>query len=107
MIRLVDLLEPVFGRWILVDIRVVLAGQRAERLLDLIGGRVPRHPEDFVVVAGHPTHSSRRLTTTAAGRSWLEPCPARAQHLDNRPGCAVAVLDHTNHLVTLRVERHP
>ncbi len=57
VIGLVDLFEPVFGRWILVDVRVILAGQRAERLLDLVGGRVPRHPEDFVVVAGH-----RRVT---------------------------------------------
>src|SRR6185503_8659019 len=45
VIGLIDLFEPFFGAWILVDIRVVLAGQRAERLLDLIGGRVPRHPE--------------------------------------------------------------
>jgi hypothetical protein len=37
VIGLVDLLEPFFGRWILIDVGVILAGQRAKRLLDLIG----------------------------------------------------------------------
>jgi hypothetical protein len=32
---------------------------------------------------------------------------ARSKYFDNRPGRAVRVVHHTDHLVTLRVKGHP
>ena len=79
-----------------------------ERLLDLIGGRVPRHPEDFVVVAGHeaslPASADHHGRWPQLPRSFAV---ARSKYLDNRPGRAVRVVHHTDHLVTLRVKGHP
>src|SRR3982074_2443172 len=86
----------------------MLAGQCAERLLDLIGGRSPRPPEDFVVVAGH--EASLPASGDHHGRRPQLPrtfAVARSQYLDNRPGRAVGLVDHTDHLVTLRIKGHP
>src|SRR6202007_912503 len=43
VVGLGDLLEPVLGSGIFVDVGMVLAGQLAVSLLDLVLGRGPRH----------------------------------------------------------------
>src|SRR5262249_42737526 len=73
VVRLGDLLEPVLGSGILVDVGMVLAGQLAVGPLDLILGRGPRHVQDLVEVAAISPrpgrHQSTLATTTCAGRS--------------------------------------
>ena len=49
-----DVLEPVLGRGVVArDVRVVLTGELAVGLLDLLGRRVARDTEDLVVVVAH------------------------------------------------------
>src|SRR5690606_28398626 len=68
LVRGVDLLELLLRLRIRVDVRVVLAGQLAVGALDLVGGGVPAHAENSVVVLGHrvlhpqcPSSRSRAL----------------------------------------------
>jgi hypothetical protein len=49
-VGLVDLFEPGLGLRILVDIRMVLASQAPESLLDLFIGGVPVYPKYLVKV---------------------------------------------------------
>jgi hypothetical protein len=77
LVRLVDLLELLFGAGVLVHVGVVAPRELAVGLLDLVGTRGSRHSQHLVVVAGHRRHSGSpaTTTTTAAGRSCRVPCP--------------------------------
>src|SRR5438477_1301091 len=50
LVRLGDLLELLLRAGLLRDVGVVLLRRLAVRLLDLVGARCPRHPEDRVVI---------------------------------------------------------
>src|ERR1700682_4084695 len=50
LVGFVDYLEPIGGLWVLVDVRVVLAGQAPIGGLDLLLGRGPGDAEGLVVV---------------------------------------------------------
>ena len=58
LVGLVDLLEPLLGRRVRVDVRVPLLGELAERALDLGVGRGPLDAEDHVEVALGGGHGS-------------------------------------------------
>src|SRR5271166_3599509 len=79
VVRLGDFLEPVLGSGILVDVGMVLAGQLAVGLLDLVLGRGPRHAQNLVEVTAISPRSARHqsplATTTCAGRSWRSGSP--------------------------------
>src|SRR5205085_8691964 len=56
LVRLVELLEALYGlRVVAIGVGVVLASERAERLLDLVLRRVRGHAEDLVIVPAHST----------------------------------------------------
>src|SRR5690606_14704685 len=85
-VRLGDLLEAI-GRTGIVGVRVrmVLFGELAIRLLDLVGARVLRYPENPVIVFRRRCHGASRTptvpTTTRSPGSWrggAEVCRGRA-----------------------------
>ncbi len=53
LVGLGDLLEPLLGLRVRVDVRVQLAGEPPVGLLDLVGVRVPAHAKQAVVVVHH------------------------------------------------------
>jgi len=61
-----NILEALLGIRFLTDIRVVLAGEFAIRLLDLILGRVAGQPHDGVVVLELHTSPTRQRPTSRA-----------------------------------------
>ena len=73
VVRLGDFLEPILGSGIFVDVGMVLAGQLAVGLLDLVLGRGPRHVQNLVEITAisprSARHQSALATTTCAGRS--------------------------------------
>src|SRR5262249_7632526 len=79
VVRLGDLLEPILGSGIFVDVGMVLAGQLAVGLLDLVLGRGPRHAQNLVeLTASSPRPARLRSAlapTTCAGRSWRSGSP--------------------------------
>ena len=73
VVRPRDLLEPLLGGGVRVDVGVQLAGQLAVGLLDLLGTRVARDAEDFVQVVGHAPGIVRVgvVRRQASDRIWL------------------------------------
>ena len=73
-VRVVDLLEALDrGRVVRVRVRVILASERAERLLDLVVRRIGRHAEHLVVV--HVRLIARAGVRAVARRSRPRPVP--------------------------------
>src|ERR1700722_14436489 len=59
VISLVELLEPILGAWGGVDVGMIFARQRPKRFLDLLVGRIARHPENLVIVTRHGAFTPR------------------------------------------------
>ena len=60
LVGLVDLLELLLGRLLVLGhVRVVLARQLAERLLDVLGAGIARHAENRIVVFEFDGHEVR------------------------------------------------
>src|SRR5262249_40213921 len=67
-VGLVDLLEPLVGARLRVDVRMPLLGQLAERALDVCVRGAARHAKNVVIVTG-----TCHLLAPSIGR--LTPCP--------------------------------
>ena len=75
LIGLGDLLEPSLGRRVLVDVRVVHAGQLAVGPLDVLSRGIASYAQDLVKVRAFRHQAAPRDTTTAAGRRILSVVP--------------------------------
>ena len=73
VVGLGDVLEPLLGLGVLVDVGVVLARQPAIGALDVGRVGIAGDPEDLVEVFGH--QDALVATTTAAGRRSLSSGP--------------------------------
>ena len=91
LVRALDLLETLRRRRIVrVGVRVVLARERAVRLLQLFVGALPGAPEHFVVIkvshAGSGFERSREITGRVAGRDVGRRLPPRPAPCDSPSG---------------------
>src|SRR5438034_583018 len=66
LVRLVELLEPLRGRGVLVDVGVPLLRELAVGALDLGVARVAHYPQDFVIIAFRD-HAAARLRKARPG----------------------------------------
>ena len=97
LVGLGNLLEAILGPRVLVDVRVVLAGELAVCAADVVGVGVAGNAECLVVILVSDGHqlspAGRRDTTTWAGRKVppsLRPKPERATSSTVWSGTSVA-----------------